>query len=79
LLNASAEAQMPENSMPPEQKKQTRPEDRLGAERADIARRVANFRAHQAKLEQERDDYYKSVRAKISRTLGPGRPVEPSN
>lgn len=70
---------MPENNvMPPEQKKQTRPEDGLVAERADIARRVANFRAHQAKLEQERDDYYKSVRAKISRTLRPSRPTEPS-
>ncbi|MGN6115386.1 MAG: hypothetical protein ACTHN2_07710 [Nitrobacter sp.] len=50
----------------------------MGSERADIARRVANFRAHQAKLTQERDDYYKSVRAKISRTLGASRPTETS-
>jgi hypothetical protein len=65
--------------MPPEHQK-ARPEDRLARERADIARRVANFRAHQAKLEQERDDYYRSVRAKISRTLGASasRTTEPS-
>jgi adenylate cyclase class IV len=61
--------------MPPEQPK-TRPEDRLARERADIARRVANFRAHQARLEQERDDYYKAVRAKISKTLGASRTTE---
>jgi hypothetical protein len=65
--------------MPPDQQKQQpRPEDRLGSERADIARRVANFRAYQAKLTRERDDYYKSVRAKISRTLGASRPTETS-
>jgi hypothetical protein len=67
-----------ETKMPPEQKKQIRPEDRLGAERADIARRVANFKAHQARLEQERDAYYKSVRARIDKTLGTSPPRDPS-
>lgn len=64
--------------MPPEQKKQIRPEDRVGAERAAIARRVANFKAHQAKLEQERDAYYKSVRARIDKTLGASPSRDPS-
>jgi hypothetical protein len=52
-----------------EQKKRMGPEDRPGSERADIARRVASFKAHQAKLQQERDEYYKSVRARIGRAL----------
>jgi hypothetical protein len=65
--------------MPPDQQKQkSPPEDRLRSERADIARRVANFRAHQAKLEREREEYYKSVRAKISRSLDASRPTETS-
>jgi hypothetical protein len=61
--------------MPPEQQKQDiSREQRLGSERADIARRVANFRAHQAKLKQERDEYYTSVRARITRVLGNSQP-----
>ncbi|MEH6950525.1 hypothetical protein V4R08_04135 [Nitrobacter sp. NHB1] len=62
-----------------EQKNQTGPEDRPGSERADIARRVANFKAHQAKLQQERDEYYKSVRARIGRTLDGSQPTNVAN
>ncbi|WP_041357987.1 hypothetical protein [Nitrobacter hamburgensis] len=65
--------------MPHEQKNQTSPEDRLGSERADIARRVANFKAYQAKLQQERDEYYKSVRARIGRALGGSQPTNVAN
>jgi hypothetical protein len=61
--------------MPHEQKNQTGPEDRSGSERADITRRVANFKAHQARLQQERDEYYKSVRARIGSALGGSQPT----
>jgi chorismate mutase len=55
--------------MPHKQKTQTHPEVKPGSERADIARRVANFKAHQAKLQQEREEYYQSVRARIGTAL----------
>lgn len=51
--------------MPYKQKIQTHPEAKPGSERADIARRVANFKAHQTKLQHEREQYYQSVRARI--------------
>jgi hypothetical protein len=65
--------------MPHEQKNQTGPEDRPGSERADIARRVASFKAHQAKLQQERDEYYKSVRARIGTALHGSQPTNVAN
>lgn len=55
--------------MPQKQKNQTAPENKPGTERADITRRVANFKAHQATLQREREEYYRSVRTRISVTL----------
>lgn len=50
-------------------------ENKLVSERVDIARRVADFRAHQAKLGRERDAYYNSVQNRIRDTLdGPHDP-----
>jgi hypothetical protein len=57
--------------MPSEKQEKPKLADRLLIERDDIAQRVANFRAHQAKLEQERDAYYQVMRARIRKTLGP--------
>jgi hypothetical protein len=48
--------------------------DSQGSERADIARRVANFKAHQAKLQRDREDYYDSVRARVDRALNLSKP-----
>jgi hypothetical protein len=56
-------------------KNQMKREDRQGSERADIVRRVANFKAHQARLQQEREEYYHSVRARIDRVLDIRRPA----
>lgn len=47
---------------------QARPSS-LSAERAAITRRVATFRAYQAKLEQERADYYNATQRKIATAL----------
>jgi hypothetical protein len=48
------------------------PGSRLGSERDEIAKRVANFRAHQEKLRVQRDEYCNSVmkitRAKLERS-----------
>lgn len=56
-------------------KNQMRREDGQGSERADIVRRVANFKAHQARLQREREEYYHSVRARIDRVLDIRRPA----
>jgi hypothetical protein len=40
-------------------------EDRINAERADIERRVANFRETQARFQRERDDYYETTIEKV--------------
>jgi hypothetical protein len=42
----------------------------LSSERAEIQRRVANFKAHQLKLGQEREKYYEGVQEKIRASLG---------
>ena len=47
---------------------QTQPSS-IASERAAITRRVATFRAHQAKLEQERTDYYNATQRKIATAL----------
>jgi hypothetical protein len=60
---------MQERDNRPRPKNQTGPEDRQGSERADITRRVANFKAHQARLQRQREEYYTSVRARINRAL----------
>ena len=36
-------------------------EDRISAERADIERRVAEFRETQARFQREREDYYEAT------------------
>jgi hypothetical protein len=55
-------------------KNHTRPDNNSGSERIEIVRRVASFKAHQARLQQERNAYYESVRARMSRALdGPQR------
>jgi hypothetical protein len=49
------------------------PNDRVNAERAEIASRVANFRAHQERFKLERDAFYRATRAKIHSALESGR------
>lgn len=56
---------------------QTRPSS-LSAERAAITRRVATFRAYQAKLEQERTDYYNATQRKIANALSSPLAKNPS-
>ncbi|GAB1716378.1 MAG: hypothetical protein NTAFB05_14200 [Nitrobacter sp.] len=58
---------------------QSRPDHNPGSERADIVRRVASFKAHQARLQQERNAYYESVRAQMSRTLDGTRRTNTAN
>jgi hypothetical protein len=43
-------------------------EDRINAARADIARRVADFRETQARFQHERENYYEATIEKV-RTL----------
>jgi hypothetical protein len=50
-------------------KNHTRPDNNSGSERIEIVRRVASFKAHQARLQQERKACYESVRARMSRAL----------
>lgn len=40
------------------------------SERADILKRVAAFKAHQAKLGEDRKKYYEAVQEKIRTALG---------
>ncbi|MEH2469026.1 molecular chaperone GrpE (heat shock protein) [Nitrobacteraceae bacterium AZCC 2161] len=40
-------------------------EDRISAERADIERRVAEFRETQARFQREREDYYEATIEKV--------------
>jgi hypothetical protein len=62
----------PKNQMSPEGRQGS---ERQRSERADIARRVANFKAHQAALRREREEYYLSVRARIDRALEMPQPT----
>jgi hypothetical protein len=39
-------------------------------ERAEIQKRVASFRAHQVRLIQDRDQFFRSVMTKIGNSLG---------
>lgn len=43
-------------------------EDRISAARADMERRVADFRETQAKFQRERDDYYETTIEKVRAT-----------
>jgi regulator of protease activity HflC (stomatin/prohibitin superfamily) len=43
-------------------------EDRISAARADMERRVAEFRETQAKFQRERDDYYETTIEKVRAT-----------
>jgi regulator of protease activity HflC (stomatin/prohibitin superfamily) len=43
-------------------------EDRISAARADMERRVAEFRETQAKFQRERDDYYETTIEKVRKT-----------
>jgi hypothetical protein len=40
-------------------------EERISAERADIERRVADFRETQARFQREREDYYEATIEKV--------------
>lgn len=42
----------------------------VGSEREDILKRVAAFRARQARLSRERETYYQDMHAKIQQKLG---------
>jgi hypothetical protein len=47
----------------------------MASERAEIERRVANFRARQQKFQRERDEHYHAVFSKTRASLGnPPRP-----
>jgi len=47
----------------------------MASERAEIERRVANFRARQQKFQRERDEHYHAVFSKTRSSLGnPTRP-----
>jgi hypothetical protein len=55
------------------------PMTRPTSERDEILRRVSNFRAHQEKMAQEREDYYLQARGKMLAALSqphPGRHSE---
>jgi regulator of protease activity HflC (stomatin/prohibitin superfamily) len=43
-------------------------EDRISAARADIERRVAEFRETQARFQREREDYYEATIEKVRTT-----------
>jgi hypothetical protein len=43
-------------------------EDRISAARADMERRVAEFRETQARFQRERDDYYEITIEKVRAT-----------
>ena len=45
----------------------------MASERAEIERRVANFKAHQQKFQREREEHYDAVLAKARAT--PGNPT----
>jgi hypothetical protein len=47
----------------------------MASERAEIERRVANFKAHQQKFQREREEHYNAVFAKTRVT--PGNPTRP--
>jgi len=47
----------------------------MASERAEIERRVANFRARQQKFQRERDEHYNAVFSKTRSSLG--NPVRP--
>jgi hypothetical protein len=50
--------------------------NRQGSERAEITRRVANFKAHQIRLQRQREEYYTSIRARINRALDLPQPMD---
>jgi hypothetical protein len=43
-------------------------EDRISAARADIERRVAEFKETQARFQREREDYYEATIEKVRTT-----------
>jgi hypothetical protein len=45
---------------------------RLSSERAEIASRIANFRAHQERFRLERDAFYQSARERMRSELRDG-------
>jgi hypothetical protein len=47
----------------------------MASERAEIERRVANFKAHQQKFQREREEHYDAIFSKTRAT--PGNPTRP--
>jgi flagellar biosynthesis/type III secretory pathway protein FliH len=47
----------------------------MASERAEIEKRVANFKAHQQKFQREREEHYNAVFAKTR--AAPGNPTRP--
>ncbi len=67
-------ASKPEPSKPPEMPKPV-VAGSMASERAEIERRVANFKAHQQKFQREREEHYRAVFSKTR--SGPGNPPRP--
>jgi hypothetical protein len=70
-----ARAEPPKPVEPPKPFAQSVSPGSMASERAEIERRVANFKAHQQKFQREREEHYNAVFSKTRVT--PGNPTRP--
>jgi hypothetical protein len=71
------ESSAPESAQPIRLAAETLSSKPAATERDEIQRRVASFKAHQDKLQREREDYYLSVIAKTRAMIGNETPSPP--